>query len=71
MQIISFKGDRSQPSFNCENLFGDGLHYAGMSIIYLLRQNLRFDLLDFSHHLLKENMTFILNYFTIGDLKEI
>ena len=40
-------------SFSCEYLFGDGLNYAGMAIIYLLRQDQRFNLLDFSYHFLR------------------
>lgn len=33
--------------------FGDGLHWAGCMIIALLSQQRRFDILDFSYHLLK------------------
>lgn len=33
--------------------FGDGLHWAGCMIIALLGQHRRFDILDFSYHLLK------------------
>jgi len=33
--------------------FGDGLHWAGCMIISLLGQQRRFDILDFSYHLLK------------------
>ena len=33
--------------------FGDGLHWAGCMIIALLGQQRRFDILDFSYHLLK------------------
>lgn len=33
--------------------FGDGLNWAGCMIITLLGQHRRFDILDFSYHLLK------------------
>ena len=33
--------------------FGDGLNWAGCSIIVLLGQQRRFDLFDFCYHLLK------------------
>lgn len=33
--------------------FGDGLNWAGCMIITLLGQQRRFDILDFSYHLLK------------------
>lgn len=37
----------------CRQCFGDGLHWAGCMIIALLGQQRRFDILDFSYHLLK------------------
>lgn len=37
----------------CRQCFGDGLHWAGCMIIVLLGQQRRFDILDFSYHLLK------------------
>uniref|UniRef100_A0A7N6B8H5 Cytoplasmic FMR1-interacting protein n=1 Tax=Anabas testudineus TaxID=64144 RepID=A0A7N6B8H5_ANATE len=39
--------------FTVEQCFGDGLHWAGCMIITLLGQQRRFDILDFSYHLLK------------------
>uniref|UniRef100_A0A7N9B1L2 Cytoplasmic FMR1-interacting protein n=1 Tax=Mastacembelus armatus TaxID=205130 RepID=A0A7N9B1L2_9TELE len=39
--------------FTVEQCFGDGLHWAGCMIIALLGQHRRFDILDFSYHLLK------------------
>uniref|UniRef100_A0A6Q2XGR1 Cytoplasmic FMR1-interacting protein n=1 Tax=Esox lucius TaxID=8010 RepID=A0A6Q2XGR1_ESOLU len=39
--------------FTVEQCFGDGLHWAGCMIISLLGQQRRFDILDFSYHLLK------------------
>jgi len=36
-----------------EDLYGDGVHYAGIAIIYLLRQDNRFNALDFCYHFLK------------------
>ena len=45
-----------QGPWNCEYIHGDGLSFAGMAIIYLLRQDLRFNLLDFSYHFLKVNL---------------
>ncbi|XP_059150465.1 cytoplasmic FMR1-interacting protein-like [Physella acuta] len=41
--------------FNVEALFGDGLNWAGCTIITLLGQQRRFEALDFSYHLLKVN----------------
>lgn len=44
----------AQPSrLLCRQCFGDGLHWAGCMIIVLLGQQRRFDILDFSYHLLK------------------
>lgn len=37
----------------CRQCFGDGLNWAGCSIIVLLGQQRRFDLFDFCYHLLK------------------
>uniref|UniRef100_A0A4W3HTP7 Cytoplasmic FMR1 interacting protein 2 n=1 Tax=Callorhinchus milii TaxID=7868 RepID=A0A4W3HTP7_CALMI len=39
--------------FTAEQCFGDGLSWAGCSIIVLLGQQRRFDLFDFCYHLLK------------------
>uniref|UniRef100_A0A672L9C7 Cytoplasmic FMR1-interacting protein 1 homolog n=1 Tax=Sinocyclocheilus grahami TaxID=75366 RepID=A0A672L9C7_SINGR len=39
--------------FTVEQCFGDGLNWAGCMIITLLGQHRRFDILDFSYHLLK------------------
>ncbi|CAN0347133.1 unnamed protein product [Lampetra fluviatilis] len=39
--------------FTTEQCFGDGLHWAGCSIIMLLGQQRQFDMLDFCYHLLK------------------
>ncbi|KAF7711946.1 hypothetical protein HF521_000957 [Silurus meridionalis] len=39
--------------FTVEQCFGDGLNWAGCMIITLLGQQRRFDILDFSYHLLK------------------
>ncbi|VDO55579.1 unnamed protein product [Onchocerca flexuosa] len=36
-----------------EALYGDGLHWAGCSIIAVLNQYRRFEVLDFSYHLLR------------------
>ena len=33
--------------------FGEGLHWAGLTIIALLKQQKRFDALDFASHILK------------------
>uniref|UniRef100_A0A0N5A899 Cytoplasmic FMR1-interacting protein n=1 Tax=Syphacia muris TaxID=451379 RepID=A0A0N5A899_9BILA len=40
-----------------EAVFGDGLHWAGNTIIILLGQHRRFDILDFSYHLLRVHRT--------------
>uniref|UniRef100_A0A8B9KCF8 Cytoplasmic FMR1 interacting protein 1 n=1 Tax=Astyanax mexicanus TaxID=7994 RepID=A0A8B9KCF8_ASTMX len=39
--------------FTVEQCFGDGLNWAGCMIITLLGQQRRFDIMDFSYHLLK------------------
>ncbi|KAH7640918.1 hypothetical protein HUG17_8387 [Dermatophagoides farinae] len=39
--------------FTIEQLFGEGLNWAGCTFIMLLRQQRRFDCMDFSYHLLK------------------
>lgn len=39
--------------FTTEQLFGDGLHWAACSILTLLQQQKRFDVLDFSYHIMK------------------
>lgn len=44
---------RLPPLPTCRQCFGDGLNWAGCSIIVLLGQQRRFDLFDFCYHLLK------------------
>uniref|UniRef100_H2YIL7 Cytoplasmic FMR1-interacting protein n=1 Tax=Ciona savignyi TaxID=51511 RepID=H2YIL7_CIOSA len=39
--------------FTTEILFGDGLHWAACAIMTLLDQHKRFDVLDFSYHIMK------------------
>ncbi|XP_039270661.1 cytoplasmic FMR1-interacting protein 2-like [Styela clava] len=39
--------------FTTEQLFGDGLHWAACAILILLRQHKRFEVLDFSYHIMK------------------
>lgn len=39
-----------------EELYGDGVHYSGLAIIYLLRQDNRFNALDFCYHFLRGKM---------------
>ncbi|KAK6173555.1 hypothetical protein SNE40_016982 [Patella caerulea] len=41
--------------FTIEELFGEGLNWAGCSIIMLLGQQRRFEALDFCYHILKVN----------------
>lgn len=41
------------PFLTSRQCFGDGLNWAGCSIIVLLGQQRRFDLFDFCYHLLK------------------
>ncbi|KAK2176605.1 hypothetical protein NP493_652g01000 [Ridgeia piscesae] len=41
--------------FTVEQLFGEGLNWAGCSLIVLLGQQRRFEALDFSYHLLRVN----------------
>uniref|UniRef100_A0A1I8BTR6 Cytoplasmic FMR1-interacting protein n=1 Tax=Meloidogyne hapla TaxID=6305 RepID=A0A1I8BTR6_MELHA len=40
-----------------EELFGDGIYWAGCSLIRLLGQHRRFEVLDFCYHLLRVNRT--------------
>jgi cytoplasmic FMR1 interacting protein len=39
----------------CREAFGEGLHWAGCTLIALLDQYRRFEVLDFSYHLLRVN----------------
>lgn len=39
--------------FTIEELFGEGLNWAGCAMVTLLNQQKRFEALDFSYHLLK------------------
>ncbi|PAA60176.1 hypothetical protein BOX15_Mlig029510g1 [Macrostomum lignano] len=41
--------------FTVEELFGEGLQWAGAALLVLLGQERRFELLDFSYHLLRVN----------------
>ena len=38
---------------SCRENFGEGLHWAGLTIIALLKQEKRFNALDFASHILK------------------
>ncbi|CAG0895532.1 unnamed protein product [Cyprideis torosa] len=42
-----------QNEYTVEQLFGEGLHWAGCALIILLEQHRRFEALDFSYHLLR------------------
>ena len=39
----------------CRQLFGEGLNWAGCTLIVLLSQQRRFESLDFSYHVLRVN----------------
>lgn len=39
--------------FFCRELFGEGLHWAGCTMIVLLGQQRRFEALDFCYHILR------------------
>lgn len=39
--------------YNCRELFGEGLHWAGCTMIVLLGQQRRFEALDFCYHILR------------------
>lgn len=41
--------------FSVEELFGDGIYWAGCALIRLLSQQRRFEVLDFCYHLLRVN----------------
>ena len=49
-QVPNEKGEKEK---TVEENYGDGVHYAGLAIIYLLRQDNRFNALDFCYHYLK------------------
>ncbi|KAG6465730.1 hypothetical protein O3G_MSEX015352, partial [Manduca sexta] len=42
-----------ETQFTVEELFGEGLHWAGCTIIALLGQQRRFEALDFCYHILR------------------
>ncbi|CAF1134865.1 unnamed protein product [Didymodactylos carnosus] len=44
-----------ETDFNVEQLFGEGLNFAGCTIIRLLNQHRRFETYDFAYHLFKVN----------------
>lgn len=41
------------PEMHYRSVFGDGLHWAGCTIIAVLSQHNRFEILDFCYHLLR------------------
>lgn len=43
----------SDMDYTVEQLFGEGLNWAGCTLIMLLKQQKRFETMDFSYHLLK------------------
>ncbi|XP_026330610.1 cytoplasmic FMR1-interacting protein-like, partial [Hyposmocoma kahamanoa] len=43
----------TETQFTVEELFGEGLHWAGCTIIALLGQQRRFEALDFCYHILR------------------
>lgn len=42
-----------ETQFTVEEMFGEGLHWAGCTIIALLGQQRRFEALDFCYHILR------------------
>ena len=38
---------------NFRQLFGEGLNWAGCALVYLLGQQRRYELLDFTYHMLR------------------
>ncbi|KAI3407731.1 Cytoplasmic FMR1-interacting protein 1 [Globodera pallida] len=46
---------QQQQGTTVEELFGDGIYWAGCAIIRLLGQHRRFEVLDFSYHILRVN----------------
>ncbi|KAL3102786.1 hypothetical protein niasHT_021453 [Heterodera trifolii] len=46
---------QQQQGTTIEELFGDGIYWAGCAIVRLLGQHRRFEVLDFSYHLLRVN----------------
>uniref|UniRef100_A0A183BT41 DUF1394 domain-containing protein n=1 Tax=Globodera pallida TaxID=36090 RepID=A0A183BT41_GLOPA len=46
---------QQQHGTTVEELFGDGIYWAGCAIIRLLGQHRRFEVLDFSYHILRVN----------------
>jgi len=55
LQFVFCMPARSQHEYTIEQLFGEGLNWAGCTLITLLGQRSRFENLDFCYHLLKVN----------------
>lgn len=47
--------DNQLQNLSTEELFGDGIYWAGCAIVRLLDQQRRFEVLDFCNHLLRVN----------------
>ena len=64
--------------FNIEQMFGEGLHWAGCVLITLLGQQRRFECLDFCYHIFRvqrvdgkdENIKGIVSIFTFMNFKK-
>jgi len=55
LQFVFCIPPRSANEHTIEQLFGEGLNWAGCTLVTLLGQRQRFEVMDFSYHLLKVN----------------
>lgn len=66
LQFVVCVPPTSENDMSCHELFGDGLMWAGCTIIHFLQQQKRFETFDFSYHILNvedAGMCFIFIYF--------
>ncbi|VDN40103.1 unnamed protein product [Gongylonema pulchrum] len=52
-QLTNSEGQNQVTEALIEGIFGDGIHWAGCAIIAVLNQHRRFEIFDFSYHLLR------------------
>ena len=52
LQLVICFPPASENDASCHELFGDGLIWAGCTIIHFLNQQHRFELFDFAYHIL-------------------
>lgn len=55
LQFVYCLPTRNETDMNVEQLYGEGLNFAGCTIIRLLNEHRKFETYDFSYHLFKIN----------------